>query len=410
MRTVRAVVSHGATWLGAIAPFRADSPWWADAEPVSRHLSERLGTPVTVLRLLDVLGGSSPAGGLATYHVEVGTPPALDPGWLEVDAAELEVIAADEPLRAAYAKPGGPASDLRWADAALADLGWSRTGTATQVKTWNLSCVHRIQTDQGAAWLKVVNDWQTAESVVITSVAAIDPDFVHTLLAADAETGRTLVADAPGEDAWSPDQVAVEQAVTRWVAVQAALSAEEQRHRLLTGGVPNWSLDDMGGRLTAALVDAPGALPAEERSMLLRLLEQLPERLRALADAGLPDTLVHGDFQGGNWRSDGTNLRLMDWSDAAFSHPALDVVGLLAALPPERREPTLDLWARAWLSAVPGCDPYAAVALVQPLQPLQSGLLYQHFLDHIEPSERRYHEGDPAAMVRLAVERARTGD
>ena len=406
-RTVRAVVSHGSAWLGSLGRFAAPTPWWADVEPVTRHLGELLGTPATVLRLVDVEGGHSPAGGLVSYHVELGEPPPRDPGWLPVDADEVAAMAAPHPRRAAYACPGGPGADLRWADGVLASLGRPRTGRATQVKTWNLSCVHRIPTADGAVWLKVVNPWQSPEAVVLAAVAAIDPELVTNVLGADPPKGRTLVEHAPGEDCWSLEHAPVEEAVDRWVGVQRALATAAERGRMLAAGVPDWSLSRMAERLTTTLLDPPDALPRDERAVLVELLDDLPDRLAALADAGLPDTVVHGDFQGINWRSDGTDLTIMDWSDASISHPALDIVGLLANLSADRRAATLDRWAALWRSAVPGCDPYAAAALVEPLQPLQSGLLYQDFLDHIEPAERRYHEGDPAAMVALAAERAR---
>lgn len=48
VRVVRAVVSTGGTWLGALAPFPVDSPWWADVEPVTGRLDEVLGVPATV--------------------------------------------------------------------------------------------------------------------------------------------------------------------------------------------------------------------------------------------------------------------------------------------------------------------------------------------------------------------------
>ena len=400
-------MSQGSAWLGSLPPFAAPTPWWADVEPVTQHLGELLGTAATVLRLVDVAGGHSPAGGLVTYHVELDERPLHDPGWLPVEADEAAVITAPHPHRASYAKPGGPAADLRWADAELSARGRARTGRATQVKTWNLSCVHRIPTADGPTWLKVVNPWQSPEPVVLAAVAAVDPGLVTTVLAADRRGGRTLVEHAPGEDCWAIEQAPVEEAVDRWVGVQGALATAAERARLLAAGVPNWSLSRMADRLTTALLEPPDALPPIERGLLAALVADLPVRLAALADAGLPDTLVHGDFQGINWRSDGTELTIMDWSDASISHPALDIVGLLARLSADRRAATLERWAARWRSAVPGCDPYAAVALVEPLQPLQSGLLYQDFLDHIEPSERRYHEGDPAAMVSLAAERAR---
>lgn len=408
-RTARAVISQRGSWLGALAPFPVPTPWWADVEPVTSHLTELLGVPATVLRLVDVAGGVAPAGGLATYHAELDAPPPVDPGWQRIGAGELAELGQPQPRRTRHAEPGGPAEHLRWADASLDGIGRPRTGPPVQVKTWNLSCVYRVPTASGAAWLKCISGWQTPEDVVLAAVAAVDPDLVPTVVAADPGACRVLVDHVRGGDCYDPSQASVEQAVDRWVAVQAELASDEHRRRLVTGGCHDWPLATLGQRLAAALAEAPGALPRFERTMLLELLDELPGRLAALADAGLPDTLVHGDFQGGNWRTDGTDLVVMDWSDASISHPAIDVVSLLASLPAVRRTTTLDRWARRWRSAVPGCDPYAAAALVQPLQALQAALLYQHFLDHIEPSERRYHEGDPAAMVRTAAARVRGG-
>jgi len=407
VRVVRAVVSTGGTWLGALAPFPVDSPWWADVELVTGRLDELLGAPATVLRLVDVVGGVAPAGGLVTYHVEVPARPAVDPGWQYVDPDELAAIASPHPSRTRHAKPGGPADHLRWAVAALDAIGRPPTGTPIQVKTWNLSCVYRIPTSAGAVWLKCVSRWQSPEDVVLATLAAIDVALVPTMLAADPSAARVLVEHVVGEDCYAPDQVSVDQAVDRWVTVQARLATAEHRARLLADGVPDLTLDTIGQRLTTRLLGVPDALPAREQSVLLELVGTLPARLAALAGTGVPDTLVHGDFQGGNWRACGTDLRVMDWSDASISHPALDLVGLLANLPATRRPATLDRWAARWRSAVPGCDPYGAAELVHPLQPLQAALLYQDFLDHIEPSERRYHEDDPAAMVRLAAERVR---
>jgi len=109
VRVVRAVVSTGGTWLGALAPFPVDSPWWADVELVTGRLDELLGVPATVLRLVDVVGGVAPAGGLVTYHVEVPARPAVDPGWQYVDPDELAAIASPKPDAARQAGwTGGP--------------------------------------------------------------------------------------------------------------------------------------------------------------------------------------------------------------------------------------------------------------------------------------------------------------
>ncbi|GAA1405927.1 hypothetical protein GCM10009639_53340 [Kitasatospora putterlickiae] len=65
------------------------------------------------------------------------------------------------------------------------------------------------------------------------------------------------------------------------------------------------------------------------------------------------------------------------------------------------------MWADAWRARVPGCAPERALELAGPLFHLGYALRYQEFLDHIEDSERPYHEGDPAGEVRRALEAAR---
>jgi hypothetical protein len=56
---------------------------------------------------------------------------------------------------------------------------------------------------------------------------------------------------------------------------------------------------------------------------------------------------------------------------------------------------------------VPGSDPARALAVAEPLAQLAYAVRYQEFLDGIEPSERVYHEGDPAAAIRTALRVAR---
>ena len=42
------------------------------------------------------------------------------------------------------------------------------------------------------------------------------------------------------------------------------------------------------------------AVEPSERRSLEALLAELPARVAAIADCGVPDTLVHGDFHSGN--------------------------------------------------------------------------------------------------------------
>ncbi|MEU9031164.1 hypothetical protein AB0D46_27360 [Streptomyces sp. NPDC048383] len=69
----------------------------------------------------------------------------------------------------------------------------------------------------------------------------------------------------------------------------------------------------------------------------------------------------------------------------------------------ERWAQVAEVWARAWRESVPGSAPERSLTLVEPLFHLAHAVRYQEFLDHIETSERSYHEGDPVTEIRKAL-------
>jgi hypothetical protein len=388
------IISFDGECLGAVGPFELDSPWWADVEPVVAHLRTTLGVPVVVLRLVDVDGGISPREGHVTYHAEALTRPAVALPPPTVDCAQLW---APAPRRARWASAAGVQDALQWVDSALAAADRPPNGPVEQVKTWNLSVLLRFPTGPGAVWLKATPEFMGYEADAIDIIARIDPAAAPVLLAGDRSTRRVLLEHVPGEDCWEASPELIREAVTRWVAIQAgaagtATSLPRRPASILIDGL-RWLLDgDAGGQLTGA-----------EMARARGLLGRLPGIVAELDGCGLPETLVHGDFHPGNWRSDGTNLVFVDFADAHWGQPAVDGLGLYAFLPPERRDPVIEAWSAAWASHVPAADPRRALALAKPLVHLYGAVIYQTFLDNIETSERRYHEGDPAASIRHAL-------
>ncbi|MER5260619.1 phosphotransferase [Actinosynnema sp. NPDC002837] len=349
MREIRALVTVGGRFVGTAEPFTVDSPWWNDVEPVTAHLDRVLGVTTSVLRLV---GTTVPRarGGVVTYQVEADRVP--DRG-LSGDGVSGDGLSdggrhafADHPLRQAWARPGGPA----------ALVGWARrhvevTGPVVQVKTWNLSCLYRLPTARGNVWAKGTPPFMADEAEVIGLVASVDPSLAPELIA--AEPGRVLLGEAPGVDCWQPGEDVVERIVPRWVAVQAALAGEP--------------------RLRVRGVRVPGF--------------------------GLPETLLHGDFHPGNWRSGGV---VLDWGDAHWGHPALDAARLIGFVAPESRAMVERVWVDAWLRHYPSSDPASALRHARPASHLVGAAVYQEFLDNIEPSERVYHLGDPEAELARA--------
>ena len=340
-RTIIALVSAPSGFAGRTDPFPVESPWWSDAEPVNQALEQLLGVPTSVLRLISVENGNPTNGGLATYHVEAHGEP--DRTHLH-PAEEPE---PDAPHRMPWARLGGPAELVAWADTEI-----ERTGPAVQVKTWNLSSVHRLPTATGPVWLKAVPTFFEDEAAVIKMVAAHDPTLVPDVIA--SAPYRVLLADVPGEDCWEIKAEHVESIVPRWVAVQHALAGEPQVRR--------------------------SAVP--------------------MASFGLPETLVHGDFHPGNWMASGV---IIDWSDVVWGHPALDAGRLLEFCTPELHDLVRRVWSEAWLAHRPDSRPLEALDAARRASHLLNAVKYQEFLDHIEESERIYHRDDPANELRAAL-------
>jgi len=112
---------------------------------------------------------------------------------------------------------------------------------------------------------------------------------------------------------------------------------------------------------------------------------------------------VHGDLHPGNWVGDGERQVLIDWGDSVLGSPAFDAHTLIRRVRPPSRAAVTAAWQMAWLRHVPDADPARSLELAEPIAALRSAAVYRRFLDAIERTERRYHDRDPAAMIRVAL-------
>jgi Phosphotransferase enzyme family len=374
-RTVSAVVTSGGRCVGTVGPFAVDVPWWAEVEPVTTHLRGVLGVPAYVLRLLGVHGGDGARDGHATYHVEAsGTTASLPAAILST---------GDDPLRAHWATSDGLRELFDWAGDAV-----SLTGPIEQRKTWNLAGLFRLPTADGPVWLKTTPPFATDEALVIAAFRAVDPTLVPTVLG--SAPGRLLLADIPGEDCWhAPDDV-LASGIQRFVAAQSAIEAPP----------PGLMVRDKMTDEVDALLERDLGLTAAEVAAVRGLLPRWAE----LEDCGLPNTIVHGDFHSGNWRSDrGGPPVILDFADAFFGNPVIDGLRVADFQAAERRPAVRARWVEAWQAVRPECDPARALVVGEPLAYLYHAVRYQEFLDGIEESERIYHRGDPVTNIREAL-------
>ena len=392
-RTVSAVVTWGDTCLGVIGPFPLSVPWWAEVEPVVARLREVLDVPVLVLRLLTVEGGEGARDGHVTYHVAALVRPA--PGLLAERPVDHLVPNGPEELRSPWARLDGLTEMLTWASDTLAAADRPMTGAAEQYRTWNLAALFRLPTSKGQVWLKATPRFAADEAGVIASFARVDPTLVPPVIGAGPR--RVLLEHLPGEDGWDASPPVITSAIQRLAAAQVALAGR------LPPGLPDRRAPVIAGQISALL---DGEVARELSAGEVAAARGLLSRFARLDECGLPDTIVHGDFHPGNWRSDGGPPVILDWADAHFGNPVLDGLRARDFLPAVKRPVAAQAWIDAWASRVPGCDPAGALSIAEPLAHLTYAVRYQEFLDGIEPSERIYHLGDPAAAIRAALRSA----
>jgi hypothetical protein len=311
-------------------------------------------------------------------------------------------VACDEilqphPLRNAYAEPGGPRADLDWAESVLAHHGLALAAPPVQIKTWNLSSLWRLPLTDGIAWLKAVPGFCAHEGALIRALAP--GGHVPQLLG--WERGRCVMRDVPGVDLWEPtldERIAM---IDVLVTMQRAWIARADE--LFAIGLPDWRGDALRVSIAATFERTKHELDAADVVTLKRFVARLERRFAAIADCGIPDSFVHGDYHPGNVRGRAGALTILDWGDAGVGNPLLDQPAFIERAPEAARSELEDHWQQAWRAACPGSEPDRAARLLAPIAAARRAAVYLRFLDNIEPSEHPYHLGDPRDQLQEAA-------
>ena len=395
------LVTPDGTPIGRLPEVPVAIPWWPDVIAVVEAAREAYDLDVVVLRMLDS-ERPMPHGGGVTYLAQVAAPIARSPR-AALALLPFDVELDDQPLRLPWAEPGGPDADLRWAEEVLLARRIERVGPAEQIRSWNLSSIWRLPiADGGAAWLKAVPPFFAHEGAMLRRLQG---DAVPRLLGHDGH--RVLLADIGGEDQYDAAEPELLEMVSMLVPLQASWIGRVDD--LLRIGLPDWRGPALTARIDDVVQRLSAELPPADAATLAALVDGLPARFAAIDACGLPDTLVHGDFHPGNIRGVPGHLVILDWGDCGVGNPLLDLAAFLAGAPEPSRERIRMHWLAAWTAAEPGCDAARAGDLLAPVAAARQAVIYQLFVDHIEPVERRHHDADAlrwlsrsAALVRGA--------
>jgi phosphotransferase family enzyme len=296
--------------------------------------------PVLRLHVFDV-------GDAVPHEAEVPAPlqPAFD-RWL------AEQRGAPVPrLRAAWARPGWLAAAEAWTGCELRPH-----------RMWPLSAVLSGVLGGERVFLKAVFPLFHHEPAITEALAREHPGAVPEVLRLDHERGWMLMRELRGE-------VATE-------SVPASFAPAVREH----------------ARIQRAWSRRPGellALGAQDRA------QEWPE-------TGLPVTLAHGDFHGGNVVVDEGRATIFDWSDACVAHPLIDLhTFLFFDVPEADRDSFLDAYAEGW--EVSPALVRSGLEQIAPYSCLHQAESYRAIAAGVEPAERGMFLDDEQAWRKRAT-------
>jgi hypothetical protein len=302
-----------------------------------------------VLRLVmtaavDAGHGGSGAGAGPTMLVEFDSVPEPPLGWTWQDL-DLEVIGQLEPettrsavaawarerdegwapLRPTWSRPGWLAQVTAWIAEQMAADGRSAVEPPRQQQLWDLSVVLRSAVADGDVFFKCSADAFRHEGTLTRALAERMPGLVPDVIAIDGDQGWLLMRDLGAAELGGQDESLWHEGVVAHAGIQRSWVGRTDE--LVALGVPVRSLSALAAEVEALSddVDLLSNLSADDRERWTTAAPVFVEACRRLDQIGPGPTLVHGDFHPWNVAYRPGRTRVFDWTDAAVSHPFVDL-------------------------------------------------------------------------------------
>lgn len=313
--------------------------YWQTVDHVNRAARTLIGTDVMTLRCLALVWDEG-APMMRCYllaPLDAVWEPSDDLAFIELDALDDIALAdpADEALlgrhlaeraedasRPPWMHVGWWAEAIGWIEMQRAELDRLSLGPIEQIRTWERSCVLRIPLAGGALFFKAQPAMFAHELALLDLLAQTHAASLPTLVARDDRRIWTLTADLGDANLENTPESSV------WGAALAAYAAMQRIAALHVAdlsdaGVPRADLDTLRDSIAPFFAELAG-YPTVDAPMVLALTVQIPalqSACDALAAAGLPLTIDHGDLTPANIALCDATPVITDWSDSSLSHP-----------------------------------------------------------------------------------------
>ena len=230
----------------------------------------------------------------------------------------------DEPQPLPWEEPGWLDRVESWVGNELGRLGLEPHGRLELVRARPWAAVARVATEAGDFWFKEPAPSLAFEPALTVAVSRQCPDFTPEVLATEAtwlltrDAGLQLRAliksrdPAPSWDELLPLYAELQIELVDEAEELVALGAPDKRPAMMSAAYPK-------------LVERVGNLAALDVKRLQALAPELESLTEALARP-LPATLIHEEFHEANVFVRSGRARLLDWAEAAVSHPFAGLV------------------------------------------------------------------------------------
>jgi hypothetical protein len=386
----------------AVAAFLQDA--WGlgvpvlETHPKWKEVAE--GEPIPTLVLTEPAGvGWTPPAGFAFSAVPATPGDLPEPIRQRADEllAELRGNSPPPKLRPRWMRRGWFDRASTWMRTATTDAGRPLTGDPRPFFLRGISALLRAPTDGPDLFLKAVFPPFHAEPVLTRLLAERFPEAVPTVIAVEPDEGWLIVEDIGS--AWVGDvpeadrPAALARGARALVMIQRAMALDDgARRTLLNAGAPHRPLAELVASVAAAIGPdgfgvGDGGVPPERAGRVLEALAPAVARVEAV---GLPESVVHGDFHSGNAALVDDRIVIIDWSDAAISNPAIDLVTWVAwsGDRPSEVDAATGGWVDAWSGAVNGDALRAAIDDVLIVGAAYQIVSYDGIRRNLEPATR----------------------
>jgi hypothetical protein len=318
----------------------------------------------------------------------------LEDEWQRASILEaLRTIKEEAPaLRPPWFRKGWYARAKQWLEEALQNHGYQATAIE-QYKHWSLSALIRAETNQGLVFFKIANNFPlfAHEPKIMEKLSELFPKFVPPPLASNHPERWMLMADF-GTMVWQTQQSP--ELLLRLARDCARLQQETQSpemHRVLEeAGCFNRRLKVLEAQIEPMFSNEASYadLTEEELGIWKALKPQCIALCQTLAQYNIPDTLVHGDFHGGNIAIRGEDLLIFDWTDACISHPFFDLPVFIDNAEGVDKDELRKAYLSEWLSYEPMERLEEAYRLAEVGAMLHQLVSYQGIHDGVEAEEQ----------------------